>query len=802
MINSFLKKIKKNLKCNHPGTYRILKKNYSKMKELKKSVSDYRKKLDSRKKEKIQKKTERLRLEALRKENPYFQAGEKIFRENYPDQKQLPSKTFRHEYRKYMDRLDLPGNKDSVIAQMAAVLGSEFILKSNRLKPSRDPLDPTVFVVVRNELERMKIFFNHYRKLGVHQFVVLDNDSDDGTLEYLSSQNGTKVYQVKEKYQTQKREGWIEKLLALNGLNRWCVAVDSDELLDYMGSEDHTLYEMIQKGQQKGYKRLIGFMLDMYSKDSLFSADQSKLPLTETYRYFDREGYFLDRAMPPNKSFGIHGGPRFRMFQVKQEISKQSVFYFDKDTVYKTSHTLLPAVSWGEVPCWFVLRHYKFISTDRAEYERRIRENCFYNNSQEYRDIMSQIDENGSLNMFHEASVEYRDSSSLCCLPFLRKIDWTSASVKKAESKKSIMLQGYLHNANFGDILSGVKFYDRCLKAGFRKVDFYQNGVFGIRDFCRKHTGYGTVKTKKECLNSDGFVLISGGFFWNDGKNKNDAQTRYERYIAPALHYLKRGKPVYVLGIGGGPVDTPWLREKMVQVLNKAKTVTFRDESTKKIFEGYGVTNKMEVTADTMLTVTPDQLEPFEEKYQLDLAACGRKKILLHLPDGSWENSCVSNLIVPALIRFLDEHKDYYPVLSHDNIRPMEKKERDLIAEIKKKLKDSQIQFYDYKYYDSFQMCSLLNQMDCIITSKLHVGVVGCSLEKCVVSFPVHREKTDNFYSMIGESERCVNVRDLDTQKAFEQIEKFHCMPVHIADELRKAAEKNLSILDEAARQI
>lgn len=96
-------------------------------------------------------------------------------------------------------------------------------------------------------------------------------------------------------------------------------------------------------------------------------------------------------------------------------------------------------------------------------------------------------------------------------------------------------------------------------------------------------------------------------------------------------------------------------------------------------------------------------------------------------------------------------------------------------------------------------MCSLINEMDCIVTEKLHVGVVGCALNKCVVTFPCHREKTDNFYRSIGESERCVNVRILDIDKVKSQLEKFHNRPVYISEDLRMRAEMNLSVLDDIA---
>lgn len=365
---------------------------------------------------------------------------------------------------------------------------------------------------------------------------------------------------------------------------------------------------------------------------------------------------------------------------------------------------------------------------------------------------------------------------------------------------KRIMLQGYLHNANFGDILAACLFYKRCQKNGYKHIDFYQYKDYGIGPFCREQLGYTTRKSLLSCFTSDAFVILSGGSFWNNKQVSYDAKIRFERFVLPSLIYLLMGKPVYVLGVGGGAVDTLWLRKLMVLLLNRAKVVTFRDEHTQKVFTEYGVRNKMTVTADTMLVIKKEMLEPFEEENQLKQAANGRKKLLLHIPDGGRENACVADKVLPALVRFLQEHQEYYLVLSNDNIRKIGTEERKQIERIRTALAQANIDFYDYQYHDCWQMCSLLGEMDCVITSKLHVGVIACALDKCVVAFPVHREKTDNFYRMIGESDRCVNMKKLDAALAYQQILNFHDKPVHISDELRQRAEQNLSVLDEIAK--
>lgn len=359
---------------------------------------------------------------------------------------------------------------------------------------------------------------------------------------------------------------------------------------------------------------------------------------------------------------------------------------------------------------------------------------------------------------------------------------------------KKIMLQGYLCDANFGDNLHASLFYDRCLKAGFEQVDFFQFKNYGIGEFCRKQIGYSTKLSLFSCFTFDAFVLISGGFLWNDEKNPNDAKIRYRRYILPALIFQFLRKPVYILGVGGGPVDNLWLRKKIVKLLNRAKVVNFRDEATKKQFEEYGVKNTMTVTADTILVINKNMLNPLKEADELNSIANVKKKILLHIPNSKKSAGKLIDKILPALIRFLTEHKEYFLVLTKDNI---ESKENPNEKKIHKILKDSNIDFYDYKYNDCWQLCSLINEMDCVITLKLHVGVVACALDKSVIAFPVHREKTDNFYKMIDKSECCINIKYLDVEKAYEQINKFYNKTIHISDELRQKAELNLSVLEE-----
>lgn len=358
-----------------------------------------------------------------------------------------------------------------------------------------------------------------------------------------------------------------------------------------------------------------------------------------------------------------------------------------------------------------------------------------------------------------------------------------------------VMLQGYLQGANFGDILFAHMFYDKCKSLGF-DVDFYQYKDYGIGDFCRKELGYTRHNSYLRNYKADALILISGGCLWDDRNRKGETRKRFYRYVLPARLYQMMGKPVYCLGVGGGPVDSRFLRYEIVKMLNNASVIQFRDEATCRVFEEYDVKNKITVTSDTAHIITSKMLKPLNEKSELDILSRGRKKILIHIPDGKPEDIKLLENVIPGVIRFLKKHKEYLVVLSNDNLReiwPWELKE---INRIRLKFEEAGIERYDYKYHDSWQMCSLINEMDCVVTSKLHVGVIGVALGKSVVAFPVSREKTVNYYNHIGESERCIHIDKVNEDIVYSQLEKYHDLPVFLSDRFRIEAEKNLSVIE------
>ena len=100
------------------------------------------------------------------------------------------------------------------------------------------PGEIRVFATCRNEGLRLPAFLKHYRGLGVGRFFIIDNDSTDGTTDYLIGQPDVHLFRTANRYsEADMGTDWLNALLATFGVGRWCVTVDIDELFAYPGGE-------------------------------------------------------------------------------------------------------------------------------------------------------------------------------------------------------------------------------------------------------------------------------------------------------------------------------------------------------------------------------------------------------------------------------------------------------------------------------------------------------------------------------------------------------------------------------------
>lgn len=295
---------------------------------------------------------------------------------------------------------------------------------SDKLLLSADPLDPVLIVVVKDDLQRMQELFRHYRKIGFHQFVILDNLSSDGTREYCISQPGTRVYSVEDQYLTEKKEAWIERVITEIGFDRWYSIADSDELLNYVDSEERSVQELIRAAEGSGFRAIQAVLLDMYQDGPLFSKVDSRSTMQKQFRYFDKDGYSFYYARH-GIQLVLTGGPRVRVLNSHEHMSKFPLLKYDRSTYLMTAHILWRFSRKENSPFWCVLQHYKFLEQDIEPYRERIRAKNFGAGSRGYRAIMETYDSHPNLSLCYSGSAEYINSCSLKCLP-LQPIPWTT----------------------------------------------------------------------------------------------------------------------------------------------------------------------------------------------------------------------------------------------------------------------------------------------------------------------------------------------------------------------------------------
>ncbi|MFO7854445.1 MAG: glycosyltransferase family 2 protein [Paracoccaceae bacterium] len=172
--------------------------------------------------------------------------------------------------------------------------------------------DVILVATLRNEAFRMEAFAEHYRRLGVRHFLFVDNDSDDGFMDWADRQPDVSVWHTAASYKAAAfGMRWCNDLLRRHGIGRWCVCVDPDEFLVYPRHETRDLAALGAFLEEDRRLALHCLMLDAYSDR----------PLAETVLevgadpfavcpFFDRDGY-VQRAGWGSGLF-IQGGPRLR----------------------------------------------------------------------------------------------------------------------------------------------------------------------------------------------------------------------------------------------------------------------------------------------------------------------------------------------------------------------------------------------------------------------------------------------------------------------------------------------------------
>lgn len=297
------------------------------------------------------------------------------------------------------------------------------IEKKSKIKLEKN--DPIVICIVKNDLDRMKIFLSHYRKLGIKKFAILDDKSDDGTYEMLLNQPDVELFSSNLNYSTDVRQVWINRIIAHYGFGKWYLVVDSDELFIYKKCELYNINKLIEEFTEKNIFMTRSLMLDMYPKDdSILKERIEPEQIIKNYCYFDKTGYEKLNSLWFD---GICGGYRKRRFNNSPYLIKMPLVLVSEGMILCNSHYIYPFKLNFGVECNSALLHYKFIPGDVERYEERIKKKNFQGGSHEYIKYIEEL-KNGDFktNLKENISQKFINSNSLDDISEIKNIYWSN----------------------------------------------------------------------------------------------------------------------------------------------------------------------------------------------------------------------------------------------------------------------------------------------------------------------------------------------------------------------------------------
>lgn len=295
--------------------------------------------------------------------------------------------------------------------------------------------DILLFSTLRNEKIRLPYFLEYYRDQGVNHFLIVDNDSTDGSAEYLAEQPDVSVWRTSASYK-RSRFGvdWLNWLQLKYAHGHWALTVDPDEFLVYPFCDTRPLRALTDWLDASNIKSFSAMLLDMYPKGRLdeqpYKSGQNPVEIAS---WFDSGNYNLSR----NKRFGnlwIQGGPRARVFfadapEKAPALNKIPLVKWDRKYTYVSStHMLLPRGlnlvydEWGGEKASGVLLHAKFIDTFTAKAQEELSRGQHYSASVEYKAYAESLKDDPEL--WCKWSEKYINWRQLEILGLMSKGNW------------------------------------------------------------------------------------------------------------------------------------------------------------------------------------------------------------------------------------------------------------------------------------------------------------------------------------------------------------------------------------------
>lgn len=298
------------------------------------------------------------------------------------------------------------------------------------------PDDILCVMVVRNEALRVPFFLDWHRRLGVSQFLVVDNASSDGTAELLAAAPDVSLWSTSRDYRD-ARFGldWASWLLMRYGHGHWCLLLDADELLVYAHHETRPLSDLTRWLETRGRVAFGALMLELYGRAPLGTPvpDAANAPLKDLC-WFDAGPYRV-RRQDPMQNLWVQGGMRERMFFADRPdhsptLNKLPLIRWDRRWAFVNSaHAALPVAlnhaysgPGGPEPSG-VLLHTKFLPDVVARAQEDLDRQQHFHDPQAFSGYYHNV--LGQPVPWHEGSRRYKAWRDLETLGLMNSGGWT-----------------------------------------------------------------------------------------------------------------------------------------------------------------------------------------------------------------------------------------------------------------------------------------------------------------------------------------------------------------------------------------
>ncbi|MEO6728260.1 MAG: glycosyltransferase family 2 protein [Candidatus Saccharimonas sp.] len=299
-------------------------------------------------------------------------------------------------------------------------------LFDSRIEPISTHIEDTgqeaaiAICALNNSAQLVKPYIEHYKSIGVQQFVFIDNGSTDNTVATIrdASQDDTEIdiWSTDDRFDGFKAMGWKQRMFLHYGLDKWYLNLDIDEHFVYPNSEVVDISSFANRATQLGQQTVGAMLVDMYPDADvtrIYFDETSKL--REIYSYFDRDTYTLI----PNSKYNhrIFGGPRTRVFGRHPSLQKYPLTFVSSDTIGINPHFWYPYSINQRAGLSSALLHYKFLPGDIDKYRDYVQRGVHWDNSSQYRSYVDGVDRMGGVNFYHHAhSHRYDNSGDLAAI--------------------------------------------------------------------------------------------------------------------------------------------------------------------------------------------------------------------------------------------------------------------------------------------------------------------------------------------------------------------------------------------------